>query len=152
MRARLVAGYLLIAAFVLVVLGIPFVRTTIDRERAELRVGIERDAVVLGSAVEDVLTAGVTAATRETADSVVRGYHDATGARVVITDANGTAVADNDPPAPGERSFRTRPEMAAALAGRVGVDERWSRTLGRASTSRSLSPPAASSTASCGSA
>lgn len=128
MKWRLGASYLGITTFVLVVIGYPFVRATIDSERDRLRNGIERDAVVIASTVEDVLTV-VTPETATIAHRVVERYNARTGARVVITDDAGTAIADNDPPASGERSFRTRPEIIAALAGRVGSEERYSATL-----------------------
>lgn len=132
MRRRLVASYLALVTFVVVILGVPMARTTLDDERRQLRSGIEHDTFVLASAVEDAL--GSDAATAaSSAAAIVDRYHARTGARVVVTDAAGTAIADNDPPAPGERSFRTRPEMAAALSGRVGIEERWSQTLGHRS-------------------
>lgn len=129
MRRRLVASYLALTAFVVVILGVPMARTTLDSERRQLRAGIEHDAFVLASTLQDALSAGPPTASGP-ARSAVEGYHARTGARVVVTDAAGTAIADNDPPAPGERSFRTRPEMVAALSGRVGIEERWSQTLG----------------------
>lgn len=129
MRRRLVASYLALTAFVVVILGVPMARTTLDSERRQLRAGIEHDAFVLASTLEDALSTDPSTASGPAAD-VVERYHARTGARVVVTDAAGTAIADNDPPAPGERSFRTRPEMVAALSGRVGIEERWSRTLG----------------------
>ena len=128
MTRRLVASYLALAVFVFVMLAVPFARSTISNERDRLRNGLERDAVVLASAVEDVLaerSANTAAVARRVADA----YRIRTGARVVITDAGGTAIADNDPPTPGERSFRTRPEVIAALSSRVGFDERYSATL-----------------------
>ena len=133
MIRRLLASSLVLITFVLVVLGVPFWRTIIDSERQDLRTDLERDAVVLAGLVEDSLSElndiGI-AQVRADAVKVADRYSRRSGARVVIVDAQGVALADNE--APGEaRSFATRPEISAALAGRVGVDQRYSQTLGR---------------------
>lgn len=54
----------------------------------------------------------------------------APGARVAVTNAEGSVLLDTDPPAPGERSLRTRPEVDTALGGRVATGSRYSQTLG----------------------
>ena len=133
MIRRLLASSLVLITFVLVVLGVPFWRTIIESERQDLRTDLERDAVVLAGLVEDSLSEvndiGI-ARVRADAVKVADRYSRRTGARVVIVDAKGVALADNE--APGEaRSFATRPEIVAARAGRVGVDQRYSQTLGR---------------------
>ncbi len=133
MIRRLLASSLVLITFVLVVLGVPFWRTIIESERQDLRTDLERDAVVLAGLVEDSLSEvndiGI-AQVRANAVKVADRYSRRSGARVVVVDAKGVALADNE--APGEaRSFATRPEIVSALAGRVGVDQRYSQTLGR---------------------
>ncbi len=134
MIRRLLASSLVLISFVLVVLGVPFWGTIIDSERQDLRTDLERDAVVLAGLVEDSLSElndiGV-AQVRADAAKVAEQYSRRTGARVVIVDADGLALADNEDLSEKKRSFATRPEMVAALAGRVGVDQRHSQTLGR---------------------
>lgn len=134
MIRRLLAGSLVLISFMLVVLGVPFWRTITDSERQDLRTDLERDAVVLAGLVEDSLSAmdelgrePVRAAVTDVADQ----YRARTGARVVIVDADGLVLADNEATSARTRSFAARPEIAAALAGRVGVDQRYSQTLGR---------------------
>ena len=118
----------------LVALGVPFWRTILQSERADLRTDLERDAVVLATLVEDSLSEidelGIEQV-RAHVSAVADSYSDRTGARVVIVDAKGLTLADNEAPDETVRSFATRPEIVAALAGRVGVDERFSNTLGR---------------------
>ena len=67
-------------------------------------------------------------------DEVVRQYEAERGARAVIVDPTGVALADSDPTAEvGEsvgRSFADRPEIAQALAGEVSLVTRYSETLG----------------------
>lgn len=125
MTRRLVLTYLSVAAFVLVILEVPlgvnFARTETDR----LAVDLERDAVVIASRVEDALQAGVV----QGIDPGLGGYPDDTGARIVITDADGVSVWDSDRP-DERRDFSTRPEIADAMNGRRAVGTRPSETLG----------------------
>ena len=134
MVRRLLASSLVLIAFMLVALGVPFWRTILRSERADLRTDLERDAVVLATLVEDSLSGidklGV-AQVRTDVSAVADNYSARTGARVVIVDSTGLTLADNEAADETVRSFASRPEIAAALEGRVGVDERYSKTLGR---------------------
>ncbi len=134
MIRRLLASSLVLISFMLVVLGVPFWRTIINSERQDLRTDLERDAVVLAGLVEDSLSEakqiGIVQV-RADAEKVADRYSRRSGARVVIVDADGLSLADNEAPLEAARSFATRPEIVAALAGRVGVDQRDSQTLGR---------------------
>ncbi len=134
MIRRLLASSLVLISFMLVVLGVPFWRTIINSERQDLRTDLERDAVVLAGLVEDSLSeADVIGIARVRADAatVADRYSRRSGARVVIVNAEGLALADNEAASEQSRSFASRPEIVAALAGRVGVDQRYSQTLGR---------------------
>ena len=115
MTRRLLLSYLSITAFVLLIIEVPlgviFARAEYDR----LVAAVERDATVLATVVEDTLEAGATSGL----DPVAAGYQVRTGGRVVVVDRPGVTVADSDPPAPGRRDLSTRPEIAAALAGRA---------------------------------
>ena len=134
MIRRFFASSLVLISFMLVVLGVPFWRTIVSSERESLRTDLERDAVVLATLVEDTLSDATTltpAVVRKDAAEVADRYSAQTGARVVIVDRAGLTLADNDDPSGVSRSFASRPEIAAALAGRVGVDQRYSQTLRR---------------------
>ena len=57
-------------------------------------------------------------------------YGTRTGARVVIVDPKGTALVDTSARVQGRESFASRPEIKAALHGRVATGARGSQTLG----------------------
>jgi signal transduction histidine kinase len=123
---RLLFGFLSLTLFVVVVLEVPLGITYARREERALRADVEHDAVVLASLAEDRLehdepTNLATAVTRYTRN---------TDARVVVVDDRGTAIVDTEPPSPGVRTFRSRPEIRAALAGHVASGTRHSNTLG----------------------
>jgi signal transduction histidine kinase len=126
---RLVASYLALAVVVLVALEIPLGLTYARGERQELTRRVERDAVVLATLSEDTLERGAARLSGRLA-TLVDDYAGDTGARVVITDARGVAVADTDPPVPGRRSFASRPEVRGALGGDIVSGVRRSETLG----------------------
>lgn len=124
MRRRLLASYLTLTIVVLVVLEVPLGLRFEDHERDQLTTQIERDAVVLGTFVEDALQEGGSVDGRP----IIR-YTSESGARVVVVDEEGRALIDTDAPSPGERSFATRPEVIEALDGRVAIGTRHSDTL-----------------------
>ncbi len=126
MIRRLVASSLALTVLVLAVLVIPLGITFADRQVEDLTAGLERDAFALAAFVEDELERSAGLDLQAVAD----GYEDRTGGRLVIVDHTGLARADSSPPLPGERYFRTRPEIQAALAGEVATGTRPSETLG----------------------
>jgi signal transduction histidine kinase len=128
MTRRLLASYLSITAFVLLIIEVPLGVTFARAERDRLVAAVERDATVLATVIEDSLEADATSGL----DPVAAGYQDRTGGRVVIVDRQGVTVADSDPPAPGRRDLSTRPEIAAALRGEHTAGSRSSATLGGA--------------------
>jgi signal transduction histidine kinase len=123
---RLVLGYLSLALLVLVVLEVPLAVTYRRNELQNLTAKVERDAVAFGSLSEDTLEAG--RRTPAALAAAARGYRSDTGSRVVLVDRRGVSLVDSDGAA--GRSFRSRPEIAAALAGRVATGTRYSQTLG----------------------
>lgn len=127
MTRRLVYSYLAITALVLVVLIVPLGVTNQHRQLREVQAGLERDAFVLASLVEDGLERGVVDAA---AAEQVKGYAERVGARVVVVDAAGNSQVDTGALASNEREFASRPEFAAALDGRVATGKRRSATLG----------------------
>ena len=130
MTRRIVAGYLILTVVVLAVLMVPLGITHEHNLEQDLLLRMERDAGVVASLVQDAERMP-TAAGREQLRKIAQGYSAETGARVAVTDATGEVVADTDPPAPGERTLRTRPEVQQALDGTVATGSRYSETLGR---------------------
>jgi len=61
---------------------------------------------------------------------IVAQEAQAAGARATIIDASGTVLADSESNPNGMENHATRKEFAAALAGKTGLDERRSATLG----------------------
>ena len=125
MVRRLLATYLTITAFVLVVVVVPLGLVFADREHDRLVFDIERDAQAVASLVEDALEAG----TAPPIDDVLTDYAD-TGGRIVVVDLAGVSVADSDRPGGERRDFSTRPEIATALEGSRSTGTRESETAG----------------------
>jgi signal transduction histidine kinase len=125
MSRRLVASYLGITLFVLLVLVVPLGVTYAARTEDNLLADIERDARVLATEVEDRLDQG----TGPDPAAVVESYARDTGGRAVVVDATGIAIADSDTTQPAGRDFSTRPEIVDALEGRLASGTRPSDTL-----------------------
>jgi signal transduction histidine kinase len=155
MTRRLVAAALSLVLSMLILLGIPFLRTVEKFERERLRLELIHDAVTIGATVEDDLSHG-TKADLSVLQAIHR-YADQTGTRIVIVDSRGFLWTDssdqlhrfNDPSAdrktptkatdtkvarPAEpRSMRDRPEFVEALNGNFAAVSRKSSTLGYSS-------------------
>ena len=128
MSRRLLASYLSLALFVLLLLEIPLAISYARNQRHELTIRLERDAGAMASFAEDTLEQRVGTAAPALRELAER-YRRDTGGRVVIVDVRGTAIVDTSPPEPGERSFASRPEIARALEGEVATGTRFSQTL-----------------------
>lgn len=125
MRLRLLGAFLAITLFVLLALEVPLAVNFRDRQLAELKNGLERDAFVLSSYVQSKLE-DPNAAELST---IAINYSQETDGRVVIIAANGDVLADTDPLRDGIRNFATRPEVAAALEQKVASGSRYSQSL-----------------------
>jgi signal transduction histidine kinase len=125
-RRRLLLSYLAVGVLVLALLAVPLAVSYAHNERQDLADKVERDAVALATLVEDALESGTAVPPR--IGAVASDYDAETGGRVVIVDRTGARVVDTAPT--GSRDFSSRPEIAAALAGRVATGTRGSRTLG----------------------
>ena len=129
MTRRIVAGYIILTIVVLVVLMVPLGITHEHNLEQDLLLRMERDAGVVASLVQDDVRQPTVAGQADVA-RVTEGYSAETGARVAVTDSAGTVISDTDPPAPGGRTLRTRPEVRTALGGTVATGSRYSDTLG----------------------
>jgi signal transduction histidine kinase len=125
--ARLLVAAVGMTAVVLAALVVPLGIANARSERRDLEAKVERDAQALSSIVEDGLERADPAVVASGA-RLARAYEARTGGRVVVVRRNGVAVVDSEGGV--GRSFRSRPEIAAALAGRISVGTRPSRTLG----------------------
>jgi hypothetical protein len=125
--ARLLVAAVGMTTVVLAALVVPLGIANARSERRDLESKVERDAQALSSIVEDGLERADPAVIASGA-RVARAYEARTGGRVVVVRRNGVAVVDSEGGV--GRSFRSRPEIAAALDGRISVGTRPSRTLG----------------------
>jgi signal transduction histidine kinase len=125
---RLLATYVLLAVVILAALEIPLGIRYGRSERRDLTARIERDTLVMAAISEEMLEAG-----RGRVDPGVsrsaRAYQADTGGRVLVVDRKGAGVVDTGGSGVG-RSFRSRPEIAAALKGDIASGQRHSETLG----------------------
>jgi signal transduction histidine kinase len=93
MTRRLVAAALSLVLSMLVLLGIPFLRTVEKFERERLRLELIHDAVTIGATVEDDLSHG-TPADLGVIEAISK-YADQTGTRIVIVDSQGLVWTDS---------------------------------------------------------
>lgn len=129
MRLRLMGAFMLVTLLVVLVQDIPLGNYLVSVERDRLTTSLERDAFLLGGRSAAALTTA--GAIPEEVATDVRRYGQASGARVVIVNDAGTAVAtsDDDESSTGA-SYGSRPEIAAALTGKITTGQRYSQTLG----------------------
>ena len=129
MRWRLIAAFVGVTIVILTAQNIPLTRYLRTVESERVLASIERDAFILGGASEDSLSAGNQ---RNQADlqTIVDVYRANTGARVVVTDGKGVAIAVSGDEARRGVDYSSRPEIAAAMKGAPTSGRRASATLG----------------------
>ncbi|MFM7067989.1 MAG: ATP-binding protein [Actinomycetes bacterium] len=125
MTRRLLASYVLLATFILLVVALPLGITYTRRAEDRLLADIERDARVMGTLVHEHVEQG----DRDSVTSIVSGYSRQTGARVVVVGTDGISITDSARTNGPRRDFSTRPEFAAALGGTQASGIRRSGTL-----------------------
>jgi two-component system, OmpR family, phosphate regulon sensor histidine kinase PhoR len=119
----------LMAAFLVVILAaaITFDATLGGAWQASLRTEIERNLVqktqLLGHRVENDRS-------RQSLADIAAQEGQAAGARVTIIDPAGNVLADSESTPGSVENLTQRKELAAALSGRVGIDEHRSPTIG----------------------
>ncbi len=129
MRWRLVAVFVGITIVVLAAHDIPLAQHLRRVERDRLVTGLQRDAFVIAGRAEEILEADGNRG-NPTLQRIVDDYRSGSGARVVITDRVGIAIAISDEEVSAGSDYGTRPEIAAALGGSPVTGERPSVTLG----------------------
>ncbi|MEY2446471.1 MAG: hypothetical protein QOE00_3051 [Ilumatobacteraceae bacterium] len=129
MRWRLIAAFVGVTIVILAAQNIPLARYVQTVETERMVAGIQRDAFILGGASEDAL-ANDGQQSQNDLQATVDVYRARTGARVVVTDSTGVAVAVSDAEARRGANYSNRVEIAAALAGTPTSGRRLSSTLG----------------------
>jgi two-component system phosphate regulon sensor histidine kinase PhoR len=120
-RARLVGGYVLVAVVFALAWGWSLygpVQTAALREQQSNLVAVAQTAALY--------SAETTASASRVAATVVAG----TDIRVTIVASDGRVLADSEHDPASMENHAARPEIAAALAGRIGEDRRTSATEG----------------------
>ncbi len=126
MSRRILLGYLGLVVVVLAALEVPLGIQHARTERRDLEAKVEHDGAAIASLAEGSLARRGRV---ETLAAVAYGYARKTGGRVVIVDRRGVSLVDTRPAGAGAESFASRPEITAALRGRVAIGTRRSETL-----------------------
>ncbi len=124
LRLRLLLAFAYVLVLVLIALEIPLVLSLSSRVDAEVKSQAASQAQVVAAAA---------AARLDDPDQLARVAREAgseLGARVIIVDRRGRVLADSAGSAAPDEPFSSRPEIAAALAGRSQQGTRNSATLG----------------------
>ncbi len=129
MKWRLMAAFISVTLLMLLVQDVPLSNYLRNVERDRIVTALERDAFVLAGRSEEALESSAPADDAALV-GLARTYRDAGGARVVIVNTAGTAVAtsDDDQSSIGN-DYGSRPEIAGALAGEIMSGSRYSETL-----------------------
>ena len=128
MKWRLVAALLSLTIVVLAVQDIPLIQYLRTVETDRIITALERDSfVIAGSSEESLETSSPEGI--EFVQSTITKYGADSGARVVVLDINGVAVADSETLETVGASFLSRPEVVEALSGTVSIGRRFSNTV-----------------------
>ena len=129
MKWRFITALMSVTLLVLLVQDIPlgFYLQQVEHER--IITSLERDAFILAGRSEQALE---TATVDDDTELIVavKKYRDAGGSRVVVVNAEGTAVViSDDDQADLGTSYLNRPEITEALSGHISSGHRFSSTL-----------------------
>ncbi len=128
MKWRLVAALLSLTIVVLAVQDIPLVQYLRTVETDRITTALERDSFVIAGRAEETLETPSAEGLKYVQDAITK-YGAESGARVIVLDINGIAIADSESLDSIGTSFLNRPEVVEALAGSVAVGRRFSTTV-----------------------
>ena len=128
MKWRLVAALLGLTLVVLLVHDIPLTGYLRTVENDRIVTALERDSFVIAGRSEEALESG-NATSSNFVQEKIKSYSAKSGARVVVTDNKGIAIATSDATDQVGTSFANRTEIASALNGEVTSGRRFSATL-----------------------
>ncbi len=129
MKWRFITALMSVTLLVLLVQDIPlgFYLQQVEHER--IITSLERDAFILAGRSEQALETETVSDDSELIQAA-KDYRDAGGSRVVIVNAEGTAVViSDDDQADIGTTYLNRPEIAEALSGTISTGHRFSSTL-----------------------
>ncbi len=128
MKWRLIAALLSLTIVVLAVQDIPLIQYLRTVETDRIVTALERDSFVIAGRAEETLETN-TPEGLEYVQSTITKYGAESGARVIVLDVNGVAIADSDSLDTVGTSFLSRPEVTEALSGTVSIGRRFSSTV-----------------------
>jgi len=124
----MLAALLGLTVVVLLVHDIPLASYLRSVENDRIITSLERDAlVIVGNAHEAVEEPS--AINKADLEKVLKTYRANSQAVVIVTNANGIVVASTDSGISVGDNFKTRPEIAKALSGKLATGRRFSNTL-----------------------
>ena len=110
---------------VVVALGVPLALTLRDRVDQEVKFNARSQADLVAATANGLLAPRL----QPSLDRLVRSTAASVRGRVIVVDRSGSVIADSAGPATRGQSYASRPEVAAALAGRPRQETRHSGTL-----------------------
>ncbi|MDX6618138.1 MAG: hypothetical protein QOK36_524 [Gaiellales bacterium] len=122
-RGRLLAAFAYVLVLVIVALSVPLALATANRIDREVRAQAADGAQVVAASASGRLRKAAEL------DALVATVDRELGARVIIVGPTGTLLADSQRPGTRGVAYGSRPEIAAALAGRTVQGRRHSDTL-----------------------
>jgi signal transduction histidine kinase len=125
---RLVAALLSLTIVVLAVQDIPLIQYLRTVETDRITTALERDSFVIAGRAEETLESS-SAKGLEYVQNAITKYGAESGARVIVLDINGVAIADSESLDTIGTSFLNRPEIVEALTGAVSIGRRFSTTV-----------------------
>ena len=128
MKWRLVAALLGLTLVVLLVHDVPLAGYLRTVESDRIITALERDSFVIAGRSEEILE-NYSDNKAIWLKKVVTEYNTRSGARVIVTDANGLLVSSSDSNDVIGTSYLSRPEITQALTGQVNSGRRFSQTL-----------------------
>ena len=128
MKWRLVAALLGLTLVVLLVHDIPLTGYLRTVENDRIITALERDSFVIAGRSEEALESGEATSASYVQDAI-KNYSTQSGARVIVTDSAGVAIATSDATDTVGTSFASRQEISEALSGKVSSGRRYSTTL-----------------------
>lgn len=134
LRALLVAAFSYVLALTMVAFAIPLTHVVTERIRGEVRGQSRTQAQLLSAIAGGVMTAEgtVPSSARSELQRAVDAAAQITRGRVIVVDRGGELELDSaQPGAARGTEYGTRPEIAAALDGRIAQEERTSASLRR---------------------
>jgi|LakMenEpi03Aug12_release.lakeMendotaPanAssembly.Ray.scaffolds.fasta_scaffold156889_1 signal transduction histidine kinase len=128
MKWRLGAALLSLSFIMLLVQDIPLIQYLRTVETDRITTALERDGFIIAGRSEETLESS-TPEGQAYVQETITNYSNESGARVIVLDKAGIAIAASDSTDTVGTSFFSRPEVTTALNGSVSIGRRFSTTV-----------------------